>query len=76
MEAMALAGFKPFGQVLVQFIIVWQRYNLKGSSKLSNLSPVASSRESTIQRYDCNKIDGHKITTTIPLRGVAPPPIT
>ena len=24
-EPIALAGFKPFGQVLVQFIIVWQR---------------------------------------------------
>jgi hypothetical protein len=24
-EAIALAGFKPFGQALVQFMMVWQR---------------------------------------------------
>ena len=37
----ALAGFKPFGQVLVQFMIVWQRYSLKVSSSSSSLSSVA-----------------------------------
>ena len=46
----ALAGFNPFGQVLVQFMIVWQRYSLNGSSSASSRSPVASSRESMIQR--------------------------
>lgn len=49
-EAMALAGFNPLGQVLVQFMIVWQRYSLNGSSSASSRSPVASSRESMIQR--------------------------
>lgn len=48
--AIALAGFRPFGQVFVQFIIVWQRYSLKASSNSSSRSPVASSRLSAIQR--------------------------
>ncbi|ODT60906.1 MAG: hypothetical protein ABS73_03425 [Paracoccus sp. SCN 68-21] len=49
-DAIALAGFNPLGQVLVQFMIVWQRYSLKGSSSSSRRSPVASSRLSMIQR--------------------------
>ena len=32
-EAIALAGFRSFGQALVQFMIVWQRYNRNGSSR-------------------------------------------
>ncbi len=46
----ALAGFSPLGQVLAQFMIVWQRYSLNGSSSASKRSPVASSRLSMIQR--------------------------
>src|SRR3546814_5953373 len=46
-SAIAFAGFRPFGQVFVQFMIVWQRYSLNGSSSASRRSPVASSREST-----------------------------
>jgi hypothetical protein len=47
---MALAGFSPLGQVLVQFMMVWQRYSRNGSSRSSSRSPVYSSRESAIQR--------------------------
>jgi len=50
MLAIALAGFRPLGQVLVQFMIVWQRYSLNGSSNWSSRSPVASSRLSISQR--------------------------
>ena len=50
MAPIALAGLRPFGQVFVQFMIVWQRYSLNESSSSSNRSPVASSRLSTIQR--------------------------
>ena len=49
-SAIALAGFRPFGQVWVQFIIVWQLYRRNGSSRSSSRSPVASSRLSTNQR--------------------------
>ena len=49
-SAIALAGFRPLGQVLAQFMMVWQRYSLNGSSRLSSRSPVASSRLSMIQR--------------------------
>lgn len=40
-----------FGQVLVQFMIVWQRYSENGSCSLDRRSSVKSSRESIIQRY-------------------------
>ena len=46
----ALAGFRPLGQVWVQFMMVWQRYSLNGSFSASSRSPVASSRLSAIQR--------------------------
>ncbi len=49
-SAMASAGFRPFGQVREQFMMVWQRYSLNGSSSPSRRAPVSSSRESTIQR--------------------------
>src|SRR5690606_37118293 len=49
-SAIASAGFKPFGQVRAQFMIVWQRYSLNGSSRSSRRAPVSSSRESMIQR--------------------------
>jgi hypothetical protein len=49
-SAIALAGFRSFGQASVQFMIVWQRYRRNGSSSSSRRSPVASSRVSTIQR--------------------------
>jgi hypothetical protein len=49
-SAMALAGLSPFGQVLVQFMIVWQRYRRNGSSRSSSRSPRASSLLSTSQR--------------------------
>lgn len=41
------------GQVLVQFMMVWQRYTEKGSRSFLSLSSECSSRESMIQRYAC-----------------------
>lgn len=38
------------GQVLVQFMMVWQRYREKGSWSLARRSSVKSSLESIIQR--------------------------
>lgn len=32
-EAIAFAGLRSFGQALVQFMIVWQRYSRNGSSR-------------------------------------------
>ena len=49
-SAIAFAGFRPFGQLSVQFMMVWQRYSSNGSSSASNRAPVASSRVSAIQR--------------------------
>src|ERR1700743_995860 len=49
-SAIALAGFRSLGQASVQFMMVWQRYSRNGSSRLSNRSPPAPSRLSTIQR--------------------------
>src|ERR1700685_785129 len=54
----ALVGFSPLGQTSTQFMMVWQRNNRYGSSRLSKRSPVASSRESAIKRYACNKPAG------------------
>ena len=54
----ALAGLRFFGQVLAQFMMVWQRYSLNGSSRSSRRAPVSSSRESAIQRYACSRIAG------------------
>ena len=50
MLAIALAGLRPLGQVLAQFMMVWQRYSRNGSSRSSSRSPCASSRESISQR--------------------------
>src|SRR5690606_32569165 len=49
-SAIALAGFSPLGQTWAQFMMVWQRYSLKGSSRSSRRFWVASSRLSAIQR--------------------------
>ena len=49
-SAIALAGFSPLGQTWAQFMIVWQRYSLNGSSRSSRRFWVASSRLSEIQR--------------------------
>ena len=49
-SAIAFAGFRPLGQTLAQFMIVWQRYKRNGSSSWSSRSPVASSRLSASQR--------------------------
>ena len=54
----AFAGFNPFGHALVQFMIVWQRYNLNVSFSCSSRSSVAMSRLSTIQRYACRSAAG------------------
>merc|ERR1711939_1060298 len=48
--AMAAPGFKCFGQVFVQFMMVWHRYTLKASLSFSNRSAVLMSRLSLIQR--------------------------
>ena len=57
-SAIAFAGFRSFGQASVQFMIVWQRYSLNGSSSASSRSPVASSRVSMIQRYAASNAAG------------------
>jgi cystathionine gamma-synthase len=57
-SAIAFAGFRPFGQVLVQFMIVWQRYSRNGSSRLSSRSPVARRGCRFSQRYACNSAAG------------------
>ena len=49
-SAIAFAGFRCFGQVWVQFRMVWQRYSLNGSSRSSRRAPVSSSRLSMIHR--------------------------
>ena len=46
----AFPALSPLGQALVQFMIVWHRYSRNVSSSSSRRWPVASSRESTIQR--------------------------
>src|SRR5271165_7127527 len=56
----ALAGLRSFGQASVQLIMVWQRYSLNGSSRLSSRSPLASSRLSTIHRYAASRAAGPK----------------
>ena len=48
--AIAFAGFNPFGQAEVQFMMVWQRYSRNGSSRSSSRSPAASSRLSASHR--------------------------
>ena len=50
MWAMERPGLRFLGQLWVQFIMAWQRYNLYTSSRSRSLSSVISSRESTIQR--------------------------
>ena len=50
MSAIALPGLRCFGQVLVQFMMVWQRNSRNGSFNSSSRAPVASSRESASQR--------------------------
>ncbi len=57
-SAIALAGLRPFGQVRVQFMIVWQRYSLNGSSRSSSRAPVSSSRERLQSPEDREKLDG------------------
>lgn len=44
-------GPHTLGQVLVQFMMVWQRYRENGSCSLARRSSVKSSLESIIQRY-------------------------
>lgn len=48
---MAGVGPHTLGQVLVQFMMVWQRYRENGSCSLARRSSVKSSLESIIQRY-------------------------
>lgn len=50
---MALPGFNPFGQLMVQFMIVWHRHNLYESLTSFSLSSVSLSLLSIIQRYAC-----------------------
>ena len=51
MEPTALPGLRPLGQVLVQFMMVWQRYSLKESSSSARRSAVRSSRLSSIHLF-------------------------
>uniref|UniRef100_A0A182JLP4 Uncharacterized protein n=1 Tax=Anopheles atroparvus TaxID=41427 RepID=A0A182JLP4_ANOAO len=53
-SAIALPGFRPFGHVRVQFMIVWHRYTLNGSFSLSSRAAVLSSRESMIHRLSAS----------------------
>src|SRR5699024_6997703 len=57
-SAMAVAGLRPLGQVRAQFMMVWQRYSLNGSSRSSRRAPVSSSRLSEIQRYAWSRTAG------------------
>lgn len=49
-SAMANAGFKPLGHVLLQLRMVWHRYKLMLLLRASLRWAVRSSRESAIQR--------------------------
>merc|ERR1711920_768525 len=60
MLAMALPGLRFLGQTLVQFIIVWQRYNLNASSSPARRSFVDPSRLSSIHLYACIRTAGPK----------------
>src|SRR6185295_16423497 len=55
---MAFVGLSSFGQTSVQFMMLWQRNSLYGSSRSSRRSPVAWSRESAMKRYDCSSAAG------------------
>src|SRR5258706_933629 len=54
MWLMACVGLRCFGQTSTQFMMVWQRNNRYGSSRLSRRSLVVWSRESAMKRYACN----------------------
>merc|ERR1712046_97985 len=56
--ATAFPGFRCFGHVLVQFMIVWHRYSLNGSSRLARRFAVCPSRLSEIQRKACMRTAG------------------
>lgn len=62
-SAIASAGFSPFGHVLEQFKIVWQRYRLMLLLRASWRSAFFSSRESAIQRYDCSSTAGPRYSS-------------
>lgn len=62
-SAMAFAGFKPLGQVREQLRMVWQRYRLMLLSSAALRCSVCSSRESTIQRYDCSSTAGPRYSS-------------
>ena len=51
-SAIALAGLRPFGQTLAQFMMVWQRYRRNGSSRLSSRWLNDSRDEATGERLD------------------------
>jgi hypothetical protein len=62
-SAMARAGLRPLGQVLLQFRIVWQRYKLMLLLRPSMRCAVFWSRESAIQRYDCMRTAGPRYSS-------------
>src|SRR3546814_11560221 len=64
-SAIAFAGFSPFGQVLVQFMMVWQRYSRNGSSRASRRSPVCSSRLSDRKSV----VSGKSVSVRVDLGG-------
>ena len=57
-SAIALPGLRCFGQVLLQFMMVWHRYTLKASSRNLSRSSFLESRLSASQRYDCSSTAG------------------
>ena len=62
-SAMARAGLRPLGQVLLQLRIVWQRYKLMLLLRPSMRWAVLWSRESAIQRYDCMSTAGPRYSS-------------
>lgn len=62
-SAMAKAGFKPLGQVLEQFRMVWHRYKLMLLLSASLRCAVFSSRESLIHRYDWRRTAGPRYSS-------------
>lgn len=62
-SAIASAGFRPLGQVLLQLRMVWHLYRLMLLFRASLRSAVLWSLESAIQRYDCSKTAGPRYSS-------------
>jgi hypothetical protein len=60
---MARPGFKPFGHVLEQLRMVWQRYTDIELSRAALRSDFFSSRESASHLYDCRRMAGPRYSS-------------